>query len=146
MNTFLPYADSKRCASVLDGLRLNKQCVEVLQILKAKPGAGWFNHPATRMWRPYRPALIQYGIDMCLEWIGRGHETIVLGQLLNLQTSEIIKVPPWMGSPGLHSSHRANLLRKDPVHYGKFGWTETPLDGYFWPRPTYYWRAYEADV
>ena len=32
-----------------------------------------------------------------------------------------------------HSAMRANLLRKDPVWYGKFGWVEDPATPYFWP-------------
>jgi len=32
----------------------------------------------------------------------------------------------------LHGMHRANLLRKDFEHYSKFGWNETPRNGYLW--------------
>jgi hypothetical protein len=37
------------------------------------------------------------------------------------------------GNPEVHSSHRANLLRKDPNFYGKYGWQESPEIPYFWP-------------
>jgi hypothetical protein len=40
--------------------------------------------------------------------------------------------PPWWGFKPLHSSHRANLLRKDPDYYGRFGWTEEPSFIYHW--------------
>lgn len=30
-------------------------------------------------------------------------------------------------------SHRSNLLRKDPVWYGKFGWDVEPGLAYVWP-------------
>jgi len=35
MQTFLPYPDFARCAAVLDPLRLGKQRVEVLQLMRA---------------------------------------------------------------------------------------------------------------
>lgn len=44
-------------------------------------------------------------------------------------------LPPWLGDPAFHASHRSNLLRKDPVHYGQFGWTEGPDLPYVWPVP-----------
>jgi hypothetical protein len=31
-----------------------------------------------------------------------------------------------------HSSHRANLLKKEPEFYNQYGWTEDPLDPYVW--------------
>jgi hypothetical protein len=30
-------------------------------------------------------------------------------------------------------SHRSNLLRKDPVFYGQYGWNVPPDLPYFWP-------------
>jgi hypothetical protein len=42
-------------------------------------------------------------------------------------------LPPWWGDERLHASHRSNLLRKDPAHYGRFGWAEPPDLPYFWP-------------
>jgi hypothetical protein len=147
MNTFLAYPEYRPSAKVLDMKRLGKQRVEVLQLVNAildPKLKGWQNHPCTSMWRPWLPALVEYGIVICEEWCSRGYSDTVRFELLPLR-KEAFKLPPWLGSPGLHSSHRANLLRKDPVHYGKFGWTEKPLDGYFWPHPHYYWRAYEPE-
>ena len=43
-----------------------------------------------------------------------------------------IKMPWWLGFEPLHSSHRANLLRKDPEYYSKHNWTEDPADPYVW--------------
>lgn len=146
MNTFLPYADFKASAKVLDMRRLGKQRVEVLQLVNAIQGGskGWVNHPCTRMWRPHLQSLISYGETICEEWTSRGYEDSIGLQLYMLKDlGAKVKNPPWLGSPALHSSHRANLLRKDPVFYGKFRWTEKPLDGYFWPHPNYYWKAYE---
>jgi hypothetical protein len=37
-----------------------------------------------------------------------------------------------LGTEEFHSSHRANLLRKDSEYYSKHGWTEDPNDPYVW--------------
>ncbi|WP_253907481.1 MSMEG_6728 family protein, partial [Arthrobacter sp. 35/47] len=75
MQTFLPYPDFAASAAVLDQARLGKQRVETLQILRALvlPDYGWRNHPATRMWMGYVPALTVYGLAMVSEWVSRGH-------------------------------------------------------------------------
>ena len=41
-------------------------------------------------------------------------------------------LPYWLGNEEFHSSHRANLLRKDSEYYSKHGWTEDPNDPYVW--------------
>jgi hypothetical protein len=47
-------------------------------------------------------------------------------KLEEVKKEEII-VPPWFGFQDLHSSHRANLIRKNPSHYrDQFGWNESP--------------------
>ena len=43
-----------------------------------------------------------------------------------------IKYPHWLGNKSFHSSHRANLLRKDLEYYSKFGWIENPINPYTW--------------
>lgn len=67
MQTFLPYADFKQSAEVLDKQRLGKQRVEAYQILRALLGItnGWIHHPATKMWRGYERALAEYAMAMC---------------------------------------------------------------------------------
>jgi len=77
MQTFLPYADFERTAAVLDGPRLGKQRVEVLQICNAlhKERGGWVNHPVTRMWRGYEPALVAYGLAIVRAWTAQGKRT-----------------------------------------------------------------------
>ena len=42
--------------------------------------------------------------------------------------------PPWFGDDAFHASHRSNLLRKNPEHYGKLGWTEPDNLPYIWPQ------------
>ncbi len=60
MQTFVPYPDFAANAVVLDTRRLGKQRVETFQILRALvwPAYAWKNHPATRMWRGFVPALV----------------------------------------------------------------------------------------
>ena len=43
-----------------------------------------------------------------------------------------LEMPHWIGNEAFHSSHRANLLRKDYEYYSKFGWTENSEDPYVW--------------
>ena len=64
MQTFLPFADFEKTARLLDTRRLGKQRVKTLQIVRAltRPGHGWRNHPAVRMWRGYEEALGAYGL------------------------------------------------------------------------------------
>jgi len=139
MNTFLPHPDFSECAKVLDLRRLGKQIIECRQIFKAimDPEYGWQNRPAVNMWRGYGRHLFWYAGAMGGEWVSRtdrGH-----GAWSNILTDPIgpllyqLDIPPWLGDERLHSSHRSNLLRKDPEHYGQFGWTEPHDIEYFWP-------------
>lgn len=136
MQTFLPYPDYRESAKVLDNRRLGKQRVEVLQILNAiqDPNRrGWQNHPCTRMWRAHVPALIEYGVAICDEWIQRGFRDTVREKLLSrLDNGASPEPPAWLGDPELHASHRSRLLQKDFEHYRQFGWTE-PVMEYIWP-------------
>lgn len=132
MQTFLPYPDFESSARVLDRQRLGKQRVEVLQILNALNGEsrGWTSHPATRMWRGYVPALVCYGLAICAEWRARGYVDNCAPKIAAFSDSGPTP-PPWLGDP---ASHRSNLLRKAPEHYGKFGWTEPHDLPYIWPQ------------
>lgn len=143
MQTFLPYPDYELSAKSLDNRRLNKQRVEVLQILNVlhqvnDSGAGWRNHPAVKMWRGYEPQLCEYGLVMCEEWIRRGYSDSVKEKLewhLDCATAGefTLEKPWWFGDQDFHLSHRSNLLRKDPDHYGKiFGDIPNNLP-YKWP-------------
>lgn len=132
MQTFLPVASFAGSAQILDYRRLGKQRVEAMQILNVLSGPrsrGWRNHPAVRMWRGYEPALQAY-MDACIdEWVRRGYRnTMVPARPM----SHVL--PPWFGDPALHASHRSNLLRKDPVFYGRLGWEEGPDLPYVWPK------------
>jgi len=143
MQTFIPYADFKRSAEVLDTPRLGKQRVETLQLLKAMSGQvgpkkGWVNHPACVMWRDYRDALVLYGVIVCDVWIAKGYKDTCRDKILAYSSTpgEVPSnpaMPTWWGREDIHSSHRANLIRKDAERYQAFGWTEEPIEGYVWP-------------
>jgi hypothetical protein len=146
MQTFVPYTDIRECAESLDYRRLGKQRVEVLQILRASmkvPGkegsswkagqVGWSNHPATKMWKGHLSGLIAYGVAICDEWISRGYKDTCRDKILQCGIPDEMDMPLWWGDEKVHSSHRANLLRKFPEHYAQFGWTEDPNMPYFWP-------------
>lgn len=131
MNTFLPYADFDASARSLDDRRLGKQRVEAMQILNVLEGRtkGWRNHPAVLMWRGYEDALRLY-MNACIrEWIRRGHRN----QMALAHVDRNVPLPPWIGEERVHAAYRANLLRKNPAHYGALGWTEDPTLPYEWP-------------
>jgi hypothetical protein len=121
----------------------------------------WRWHPATAQWVGYEWALARYLALCCVEWKRRGFSDNLWPLPLMLwgrmEPRKAIRVsaldsvkrvavyvhrngplttrqdsPPWWGHRPLHSSHRANLLRKDPAHYGRFGWTEEPSTTYHW--------------
>jgi len=142
MQTFLPYEDFQKSASVLDYRRLGKQRVEVKQILLANfqgPIKGdrktpWYNHPACRMWRGYEGALIAYGIAICEEWSNRGYVDNIYSELYEMTNRKLnYDGPPWLGRKDFHDSHKSNLLYKQYSHYKQFNWN-VPLNlPYVWP-------------
>lgn len=131
MQTFLPYpsfADSLDC---LDYRRLGKQRVEAYQIINTLEGKskGWIDHPATRMWADNIDALKLYFNTAIAKWIKRGYKN-------NMKTYDVsadVNMPSWIGNFCLHSSHRSNLLRKDPVFYKQYGWNDPHNLEYVWP-------------
>lgn len=142
IQTFLPYPDFAKTASVLDRQRLGKQRVEVLQIMNAlcTPGYGWCNHPAVQMWHGYEYVLNLYSVSICDEWTSRGYK-----DTCKRKTHDVIQaaladgykvgwgLPPWLGDLQLHLSHQSNLVRKDPEFYGPlFPGVPSDLE-YVWP-------------
>lgn len=133
MQTFLPYPSFVESVRVLDYRRLGKQRLEAKQIvttLRHSRGA-WMNHPAVRMWAGYIPALCVYGMHCCNEWVRRGYTDNMFDFFA--EPCGVIEPPNWIGDEDFHSSHRANLLRKDPEYYSQFGWTDSPDLPYVWP-------------
>ena len=93
MQTFLPYSDFQKSLEVLDYRRLGKQRVEAKQILNVlldrTQTKGWRNHPITKMWSGYEPALQLYH-NMCIEeWIRQGYNNNM--PLENI-TNKIVKI------------------------------------------------------
>ena len=124
MQTFLPYESFEKSAQTLDWRRLGKQRVEGMQIINAitgkkrkdgKPYKGWINHPCSVMWKDYVPALKHYTNVIIQEWINRGYNN----NMEFYDTGKII-MPDWIGNEKFHSSHRANLLRKDFDYYSQY--------------------------
>lgn len=100
---------------------------------------GWCTHPAVVMWRNHRLALMLYHDVMIREWVRRGFNNDMHCLVFRSPDAEVpphvasISMPGWLGREDVHASHRANLLRKDPEHYGQFSWDERPQEGYEWP-------------
>ena len=134
MQTFLPYEDFVKSASVLDMRRLGKQRVEAWQIyLALTQNSGWKHHPAVKMWRGCEAALCKYGIAICDEWVGRGYKDTMLTRFKDQVLSHPFVLPKWLGSEQFHQSHQSNLLRKFHEHYSKF-WPNIPNNlEYCWP-------------
>ena len=135
MQTFLPYPSFVESARCLDYKRLGKQRVETWQLYRANTeNSGWRHTPIAKMWKGYERALLHYGLICCIEWLRLGYEDTLcqrFGDLL-LQSKDPMILPPWIGDESLHASHRSNLLRKDPIWYGKYGWTEPNNLPYVW--------------
>lgn len=144
MQTFLTDRSWAVTARQLDYRRLGKQRVECKQILAAlgyvltSSGSllpwpakkGWASHPCTRMWAGYPEALAVYQKVMIEEWIRRGYNNTMF---LYSGDPEVFALPAWHDDERVYASHRSNLLRKNPEHYGRFGWTEGPDLPYFYP-------------
>jgi Pyrimidine dimer DNA glycosylase len=136
VQTFLPYEEFVDSARSLDMKRLGKQRVEAWQIWLALSGgkSGWKNHPAVKMWRGHEWWLLLYAIEVCVEWISRGYNDTLLPKFVAaIESIPIGDYPLWLGDKRVHTSHRANLIRKLPNHYKAHGWSEDPLTGYYWP-------------
>jgi hypothetical protein len=136
VQTFLPYSDYYESAKCLDRQRLGKQRVEAWQILITLKGLGkqgWRHHPAVLMWKGYERSLAVYGTAMCLEWIRRGYKDTLQTRFTLHTLGGLAVEPDWLGHPDLHRSHRSNLIRKMPEHYGHL-FPEEPNDlPYLWP-------------
>ncbi|GGS81255.1 MSMEG_6728 family protein [Nonomuraea spiralis] len=149
MQTFLPYPDFEASAGVLDPLRLGKQRVEALQILRALtvPGYGWRHHPVVKMWAGYEEALVRYGLDVCAHWCSTGRAdtcaATMSAELGHTCGTPVVRtqhelaaageLPPWLGDEDFHRSHRSALLRKDPAHYRPLFGDEPDDLEYVWP-------------
>lgn len=130
---------------MLDRLRLGKQRVEALQVLRAlvRPVYGWKHHPAVRMWAGCEQALVSYGAAICAEWCRLGRPDTCLVQLVDeagsgapVPQADLAArqaLPTWIGDRAFHRSHQSALVRKDPGHYRHL-FPDVPDDlPYVWP-------------
>jgi hypothetical protein len=94
------------------------------------------------MWMGHVPALTMYGLAMVDEWTKRGFADNTRDNIREFAPQAAhpdyaakILLPPWLGDPEFHLSHRSNLIRKDPHFYEEvFPGTEHGLE-YVWPEP-----------
>ena len=140
MQTFVPEISFANSVRVLDRQRLGKQRVETLQIMKALAGLskGWVNHPATRMWRGYEAALLNYQKATCDEWRNRGYKDTCLFKttavyLEHFNHYDRVEMPHWVGDNRVHDSHKSALVFKDPVWYNQFYPDVVGEYNYYWP-------------
>lgn len=148
MQTFLPYEDFARSASVLDVSRLHNQINEALVVmatalrlrrisnLEYEPVGpneklGWQSHPAVKMWHGAGNCLGFYTLCMMRELRARNHpeqrvreaDPVRWCRLMELwsdRSEEGIRTPTWLGNADFHRSHQSNLIRKYPGHYAQF--------------------------
>ena len=132
MQTFLPYANFKKSAEVLDYKRLGKQRVEASQILDCIAGIGskrWINHPAVQMWFDYPDALCEYYNTVLDEWMDRGYNN----NMPYREPKQPIEMPNWFGFEPFHRTHRSMLVYKNSDYYYPI-FKIPPIYGYVWPR------------
>lgn len=139
--TFLPYPDFYKSLECLDSERLNKQCLECAQIIRALEKSGkvaWANHPASRMWVGYENALKLYHNQALYVRQQRFPDRSYSTEALEIEG--IIEMPPWFGIMAVHYSHRASLIAKAPTYYSCN--PEVPLKHYFEVPPIYLESGY----
>lgn len=133
MQLFIPLTDPRKIAKCLDRQRLGKQTVEakqLLTILQGKnTGKGWIHHPIVAMYRGYESFVQFYLRCMIEEWIRRGYKNTM--DIPQIEEEEIV-YPAWWKNETIHTSHKANLVRKLPGHYEKLWPDIKPKDGYVW--------------
>lgn len=147
MQTFTCYYDHRRTMAILDNERLNKQCLETVQILRVLRGErdGYTYHPAVRMWEGHEPALLLYGLAACYEYrVKRGKQHDSWHRLEEMSPSywdprtplenERYEAPGWLKNKWVLRSHRSNLVRKAPHHYEELFPGTPELMPYLWPR------------
>lgn len=141
MQTFVSEPSLTKCVEVLDPRRLGKQRVETLQIMKALAGMtkGWVNHPATKMWRGYEPALMEYQYYTCKHWTEYyGYKDTCFDKTFSVFDEHFdatigVELPHWWGDNRVHDSHKKALVFKDPVWYNKVYPNISGEYNYYWP-------------
>lgn len=147
LQTYLPEPDFTETAALLHDVHLERQRRDVYLIFEILAGLRdqWRNRPAVQMWRGSEVVLLDYGLKVCREWRARGHNDEIEARLISFVEDVLyakIWVPGntgakpwWLGHPGFHLSHKSNLVREMPDHYGRI-WPEVkPGLPFVWPDP-----------
>lgn len=130
----MPYPNIIKSVMCLDYRRLGKQRVEAMQIYnQITTGKGGFPyHPINNMWKDNHNALAYYHNVCISEWVRRGYNNTMEKIDFSFYNPKGDFLPDWLGDDRLHASHRSNLIRKDPTHYGQYNWTEPNNLAYHW--------------
>lgn len=163
MQVFSQSPDFQKIADTLDNKRLNKQKVEIFQILNTlsigpfqklngdkwvplsteqyQPfdhfhrKTPWYNHPAVKMVKNHELFFIDYALTIAQKCLEKGWKDTLIPKIEFFK--QIFKnntdKPSFWGDERFHNSHKSALLFKNPAYYQKFGWTETPELNYYWP-------------
>jgi len=155
MQVFMSEYTFEESAKVLDNKRLVKQLLEGRQILAALAGQtkGWRNHPATRMFEGYEPALFDYLYYVAKEMEQRGYKTennwneIARLALVHFTVDSDYEMPPWfVDRATLHSvvtTHRRSLYNKAPELYPQYEYEASiGADFVCCDRCNYYWPTH----
>ena len=135
MQVFMPYPCLEQSIRCLDPDRLGNQVYrEGLSLLRG----GWSNHPASKLWINYKPALAQYCIYGLRELVKRRSKPPSHLSLLHefkRYTRHPIILPPFIGYTDFHISHQDNLIFKYPEYYAPLFNRRIPRlkPEYIWP-------------
>tara|TARA_Y100001973_G_C5201486_1_gene338052 strand:- start:2115 stop:2558 length:444 start_codon:yes stop_codon:yes gene_type:complete len=147
MQTFLPEYTIEKSLRHLDDKRLGKQRVEAMQLVNCHerlqaarltdPDARvpWCRHPAYIMWSENIPALKWYHNLAIDEWERRGFRNTMTRYR---GVGPHVRLPEWWYDHRMREvvrTHRANLMRKEPLHYIQYGWKCDVTSPYYWPTP-----------
>lgn len=134
----MPYPDLEQSVRCLDPDRLGNQVYrEGLSLLRG----GWPNHPASKMWMHFKPALAQYCIYGLRELIKRNQSPpthlSLLHEFKRIIGPKPITLPPFIGDTTFHISHQDNLIFKYPDYYQPIFSRPLPQTKpeYKWPIP-----------
>jgi len=131
MQTFLPFSDFDKSASVLDPKRLGNQ---VYREGKTLIMGGWPNHPASKMWKGYRIALAEYCLACLRELTKRGrHYQHHIDFFTEIRNSGQLVMPKWLGNKDFHLAHQSKLLSKNKKYYSKYFVGVPDNLPYIWP-------------
>lgn len=126
MQIFLPSPSCLQTAAQLDKRRLNKQIIEAGQILRAidGEGRGWYNHPATRMYRIHKQWLMLYRDCLAVYQAG----DIKAATVLSKQADAVR--PPFV-TDEFCRQHARRLYTKSPELHPQFAALGASLENWY---------------